>query len=203
MQVLVVPILAGVSGKAHVKPLTYFSALCALVGVGMLVEKGGVIMPNAGDFWSLASAIFFGVQVCFRTGNLSLQGLIHAGHQIRVLVQSSSCDDGARELRCVLSVFNAVLTVSLRPGIPHGNHQQAPGQGRDVAAHGLGAQHGGCHLSCGRRRNTPTGRDYCCSQAERTCPRHGFCQAESDVCPDCVRRVGCCCLRSVPQAIRL
>lgn len=62
-QVLVVPILAGVSGKANVKPLTYFSALMALAGVGLLVEKGGVIMPTAGDLWSLVSAIFFGVQV--------------------------------------------------------------------------------------------------------------------------------------------
>lgn len=58
-----VPILAGVSGKAHVKPLTYVSALAALGGVGLLVERGGVIAPSAGDAWSLASAIFFGVQV--------------------------------------------------------------------------------------------------------------------------------------------
>ena len=57
-----VPILAGVSGKAHVKPLTYVSALMALAGVGLLVEKGGVIMPGAGDMWSLLSAVFFGIQ---------------------------------------------------------------------------------------------------------------------------------------------
>ena len=62
-QVLVVPILAGASGKAHVKPLTYVSALMALAGVGLLVEKGGVIMPGAGDLWSLLSAVFFGIQV--------------------------------------------------------------------------------------------------------------------------------------------
>lgn len=62
-QVLVVPILAGASGKAHVKPLTYVSALMALAGVGLLVEKGGVIMPGAGDMWSLLSAVFFGIQV--------------------------------------------------------------------------------------------------------------------------------------------
>lgn len=61
-QVLVVPILAGASGKAHVKPLTYVSALVALAGVGLLVEKGGVIMPGAGDLWSLLSAVFFGIQ---------------------------------------------------------------------------------------------------------------------------------------------
>ena len=63
LQVLVVPLLAGATGKADVKPLTYVSALMALAGVGLLVEKGGVIMPNSGDFWSLASAVFFGIQV--------------------------------------------------------------------------------------------------------------------------------------------
>lgn len=56
--------LAGASGKAHVKPLTYFSALMALLGVALLVEKGGAFNPTQGDLWSLASAIFFGVQVC-------------------------------------------------------------------------------------------------------------------------------------------
>lgn len=63
LQVLVVPMLAGASGKAHVKPLTYFSALMALLGVALLVEKGGAFNPTQGDLWSLASAIFFGVQV--------------------------------------------------------------------------------------------------------------------------------------------
>ena len=58
-----VPLLAGATGKADVKPLTYVSALMALAGVGLLVEKGGVIMPNSGDLWSFASAVFFGVQV--------------------------------------------------------------------------------------------------------------------------------------------
>ena len=64
LQVLVVPLLAGATGKADVKPLTYVSALMALAGVGLLVEKGGVIMPNSGDIWSFASAVFFGIQVC-------------------------------------------------------------------------------------------------------------------------------------------
>ena len=63
LQVVVVPLLAGATGKADVKPLTYVSALMALAGVGLLVEKGGVIMPNSGDLWSFASAVFFGVQV--------------------------------------------------------------------------------------------------------------------------------------------
>ena len=58
-----VPLLAGATGKADVKPLTYVSALMALAGVGLLVEKGGVIMPNSGDAWSFASAVFFGIQV--------------------------------------------------------------------------------------------------------------------------------------------
>ena len=58
-----VPLLAGATGKADVKPLTYVSALMALAGVGLLVEKGGVIMPNTGDAWSFASAVFFGIQV--------------------------------------------------------------------------------------------------------------------------------------------
>ena len=55
--------MAGATGKADVKPLTYVSALMALAGVGLLVERGGVIMPNSGDVWSLASAVFFGIQV--------------------------------------------------------------------------------------------------------------------------------------------
>ena len=63
VQVLVVPLLAGATGKADVKPLTYVSALMALAGVGLLVERGGVIMPNPGDAWSFASAVFFGIQV--------------------------------------------------------------------------------------------------------------------------------------------
>ena len=58
-----VPLLAGATGKADVKPLTYVSALMALAGVALLVEKGGVIMPNSGDAWSFASAVFFGIQV--------------------------------------------------------------------------------------------------------------------------------------------
>ncbi|CAL5219032.1 g791 [Coccomyxa viridis] len=68
--VLVVPLLAGATGKADVKPLTYVSALMALAGVALLVEKGGVIMPNSGDAWSFASAVFFGIQV-FRTEIIS------------------------------------------------------------------------------------------------------------------------------------
>ncbi len=59
-QVLVVPILAGLSGKG-VKPLTWASCIVALVGVGLL-EQGGA-PPGVGDVWNLLSALFFGLQV--------------------------------------------------------------------------------------------------------------------------------------------
>ena len=60
MQVLVVPILAGLSGRG-VKPLTWASCIVALVGVGLL-EQGGA-PPGIGDVWNLLSALFFGLQV--------------------------------------------------------------------------------------------------------------------------------------------
>ncbi len=59
-QVLVVPILAGLSGRG-VKPLTWASCIVALVGVGLL-EQGGA-PPGVGDVWNLLSALFFGLQV--------------------------------------------------------------------------------------------------------------------------------------------
>ena len=74
---LVVPLLAGATGKADVKPLTYVSALMALAGVGLLVERGGVIMPNSGDIWSFASAVFFGIQV----GGIGYCGFHYPGFQ--------------------------------------------------------------------------------------------------------------------------
>ena len=57
---LVVPILAGLSGRG-VKPLTWASCIVALVGVGLL-EQGGA-PPGVGDIWNLLSALFFGLQV--------------------------------------------------------------------------------------------------------------------------------------------
>ena len=78
LQVLVVPLLAGATGKADVKPLTYVSALMALAGVGLLVEKGGVIMPNSGDLWSFASAVFFGIQARLQCCALRWDVLMHA-----------------------------------------------------------------------------------------------------------------------------
>ena len=61
LQVLVVPLLAGISGRG-VKPLTWASCVIALVGVGLL-EQGGA-PPGIGDVWNLLSAVFFGLQVC-------------------------------------------------------------------------------------------------------------------------------------------
>ena len=59
-QVIIVPILAGISGRG-VQPLTWFSALAALLGVSML--EGGGSPPCLGDVWSFLSALAFGVQV--------------------------------------------------------------------------------------------------------------------------------------------
>lgn len=61
MQVIIVPILAGLSGRG-VQPLTWFSALAALIGMSML-EGGGGSPPCIGDVWSFLSALAFGVQV--------------------------------------------------------------------------------------------------------------------------------------------
>lgn len=61
--VLVVPFLAGLSGRG-VKPITWFSATAALVGVSLLEQSGS--SPSLGDLWSALSAVCFGVQM-FRT----------------------------------------------------------------------------------------------------------------------------------------
>lgn len=61
--VLVVPLLAGMSGKG-VSLVTWASCVAALVGVGLL-EQGGA-PPGVGDVWSMLSAVAFGLQV-FRT----------------------------------------------------------------------------------------------------------------------------------------
>ncbi|KAI7839105.1 hypothetical protein COHA_007110 [Chlorella ohadii] len=82
--VLVVPLLAGLSGKG-VSPVTWASCVAALVGVGLL-EQGGA-PPGVGDIWSMLSAVAFGLQV-FRTehhartlgnsNNLSLMAVVLA-----------------------------------------------------------------------------------------------------------------------------
>lgn len=58
--VIIVPILAGLSGRG-VQPLTWFSAVAALIGMSLL--EGGGAPPCVGDVWSFLSAIAFGVQV--------------------------------------------------------------------------------------------------------------------------------------------
>lgn len=65
--VLVVPFLAGISGRG-VRPLTWASALAALVGVSLLEQSGSP--PSFGDLWSALSAMAFGVQM-FRTEHWS------------------------------------------------------------------------------------------------------------------------------------
>ncbi|KAK9816430.1 hypothetical protein WJX72_000116 [[Myrmecia] bisecta] len=90
--VIVVPLLAGLSGKG-VKPLTWASAIIALVGVGLL-EQGGKA-PNIGDAWGFASAVLFGIQV-FRTEHFS-----------RVLPQGSTL-----KLMSVIMATIAVMSAS-------------------------------------------------------------------------------------------
>jgi drug/metabolite transporter (DMT)-like permease len=65
--VLVVPFLAGLSGKG-VRPITWAAAVAALFGVSLLEKSGAE--PCLGDLWSVISAIAFGVQI-FRTEHYS------------------------------------------------------------------------------------------------------------------------------------
>lgn len=67
LQVLAVPFLASsrLGDGRPVKWTVWVSALVALAGVSLL-EEGGGSPPGVGDLWSLASAIFFGIQI-FRT----------------------------------------------------------------------------------------------------------------------------------------
>jgi len=69
--VLAVPFLASsrLGDGRPVKWTVWVSALVALAGVSLL-EEGGGSPPGVGDLWSLASAIFFGIQI-FRTEKLS------------------------------------------------------------------------------------------------------------------------------------
>jgi len=60
LTVLVVPMLAGLSGRG-IKTITWVSAAAAFLGVGLL--EGGVSTPCVGDLWQLLSAFAFGVQV--------------------------------------------------------------------------------------------------------------------------------------------
>lgn len=55
--VLTVPVIAGLMGK-KVPLLTWFAAVAALFGVGLLETSGAP--PSVGDAWSLLSAVVFG-----------------------------------------------------------------------------------------------------------------------------------------------
>lgn len=80
--VLVVPLLAGISGRG-VSLVTWAACFAALLGVGLLEQNGAP--PGVGDIWSFLSAVAFGVQV-FRTehwarilgngANLSLMSIV-------------------------------------------------------------------------------------------------------------------------------
>ena len=57
--VLVVPFLAGISGKG-VSIVTWASCIAAVMGVGLLEQSGAA--PGVGDVWSMVSAVAFGIQ---------------------------------------------------------------------------------------------------------------------------------------------
>ena len=61
MQVIVVPVLCGLTGRG-VKNVTWGAAACAFLGMGLL-EQGGGAPVGSGDFWNIVSALAFGVQV--------------------------------------------------------------------------------------------------------------------------------------------
>lgn len=84
LQVLVVPLLAGISGRG-VKRLTWASCIIALVGVGLLEEGGAP--PSIGDFWNLLSALFFGLQVssCMLHRTVQVTWTCHSLKQASVL----------------------------------------------------------------------------------------------------------------------
>lgn len=59
--VIEVPIIAGFFG-VKIPPITWASALAALVGVGLLETAGGNSSP-LGDFWTMMSALLFGIHM--------------------------------------------------------------------------------------------------------------------------------------------
>jgi len=65
--VIVVPLLDGLFG-ARISKITWFGATTALIGIGLLEYSGSSI--TIGDFWSLLSAIFFGIHM-LRTEHFS------------------------------------------------------------------------------------------------------------------------------------
>lgn len=89
--VLAVPFLASsrLGDSRPVKWTVWLSALAALAGVGLL-ENGGGSPPGVGDLWSLASAIFFGVQI-FRTEKWEDSSMPHLQQMQSGLSPGSSC----------------------------------------------------------------------------------------------------------------
>lgn len=60
--VVVVPLMAGLCGTAKLKRSTWVAVGAALVGISLLEDSGAP--ASWGDFWSFASAVLFGAQVC-------------------------------------------------------------------------------------------------------------------------------------------
>eukprot|EP01018_Ginkgo_biloba_P028470 Gb_08975 [translate_table: standard] len=58
--VIVVPLLDGLLG-ARIPKITWFGASVALLGIGLLESSGAPV--TIGDFWSILSALFFGIHM--------------------------------------------------------------------------------------------------------------------------------------------
>ena len=60
LSVVLVPLIAGLLGR-RVRPLVWLGALASFVGVGLLAYDGSP--PNAGDFWTLVTAITYALYI--------------------------------------------------------------------------------------------------------------------------------------------
>ena len=60
LSVVLVPLLAGLAGR-RVRPLVWLGALASFVGVGLLAYDGSP--PNAGDFWTLVTAVTYALYI--------------------------------------------------------------------------------------------------------------------------------------------
>lgn len=60
LSVVLVPLIAGLLGR-KVRPLVWLGALASFVGVGLLAYDGSP--PNAGDFWTLVTAITYALYI--------------------------------------------------------------------------------------------------------------------------------------------
>ena len=72
VQVIVVPMLSGFSGKG-VSKTTWLSALVAFGGMALL-EQGGA-PAGIGDVWNLLSALFFGIQASHVQAQTAFAGI--------------------------------------------------------------------------------------------------------------------------------